>query len=200
MKETTPKQNRQLIGRPILRVEDLRLVRGRGEYVDDVWHDGMLHALIVRSSRAHGRIRSIDTSAARAMSGVRGVFAAQDIMAARGGAVPKIPMRRGKLEGLEPFEQPVIAVDKVRYVGEPVAIIVADTMALAEDAAETVVVGIDPLVAVADCDMAEAGTSILFEEHGKNLAVTYVAQKGNVTAVNAPYRRRESSASIGIPR
>ena len=191
MKDTTPKQNRQLIGRPVLRVEDLRLVRGHGEYVDDVWHDGMLHALIVRSSRAHGRIRSIDTSAARAMSGVRGAFTAQDIMAARGGAVPKIPMRRGKLEGLEPFEQPVIAVDKVRYVGEPVAIIVADTMALAEDAAETVVVDIDPLIAVADCDMAESGTSILFEEHGKNLAVTYVAQKGDVTAVNAPYRRRE---------
>jgi carbon-monoxide dehydrogenase large subunit len=191
MTEMKHNQDRRVIGRPITRVEDLRLVRGRGEYVDDVRHDGMLHALIVRSTRAHGRLISIDVSAARGMPGVHGVFVAQDIMAASGGIVPKIPMRRGKLEGLEPFEQPVIAVEKVRFVGEPLAIIIADTMALAEDAAETVIVDIDPLIAVADCDMAEAGTSLLFEEHGKNLAVTYVAQKGDVAAVNAPYRRRE---------
>lgn len=192
MKETTPKHGRRVIGQPVPRVEDLRLLRGSGEFVDDVRHDGMLHAVIVRSSRAHGRIRSIDASAARGMSGVRGVFSAQDIMATTGGTVPKIPMRRGKLEGLEPFEQPVVALDKVRYAGEPLAIVVADTMALAEDAAEAVAVDIEPLMAVADCDIAEAGMPLLFEANGTNLAVTYVAAKGDIAAVNAPYRRRET--------
>ncbi|HZT52592.1 MAG TPA: hypothetical protein VFA22_11685 [Stellaceae bacterium] len=123
------------IGSPVERIEDLRFVRGRGEYVDDIVRDGMLHAAIVRSPVAHGRIRAIDTRAALAMPGVRGVLTAKEI----GDPVPVIPLRQEhSFPLLEHFLQPVIAADRVRFVGEPVAIVVADTPSLAEDAADAV--------------------------------------------------------------
>jgi len=179
------------VGKPIERVEDYRLLCGLAEFVDDVHADRMLHAVIARSSVAHGRIRSIDGADAANMPGVRGVYTAREVEAACRGRIPTIPMRRGKLEGLEPFEQPVIAADKVRYVGEPVAVVVADSQAEAEDALASLVLDIDPLPAVADRDGSEGGASPLFEHHGSNLAITYVATKGNVAAVRAPYVRRE---------
>ena len=100
----------------------------------------MLHAVILRSSVAHGRIRSIDTAAARARPGVHAVITAADI-----GEVPTIPLRQEPLPASKRYEQPVIAVDKVRYVGEPIAVVVADSAALAEDALEAIVVDIEPL-------------------------------------------------------
>ena len=103
-----------LIGSPIERLEDLRFLRGRGEYVDDLARAGLLHAAILRSSVAHGRIRSIDVSAARSLAGVHCVITAKDI----GKEVPRVPMRLQPLPEFEPFAQPVIAESKVRYVGE----------------------------------------------------------------------------------
>src|SRR2546421_3247076 len=121
-----------LVGKPLERVEDLRLLRGRGQYVDDLHREGVLHAAILRSSVAHGRIVSIDTSKAARMPGVRAVFAAGDV--APGGKVPTIPLRLAPLPELVPYEQPVIAQTEVRYVGEPIALVVADSPAQAEDA------------------------------------------------------------------
>jgi carbon-monoxide dehydrogenase large subunit len=105
------------IGAPIERVEDLRFLRGRGEYIDDIRRDGQWHAAVFRSSVAHAKIRSIDASAALAMPGVRAVFTAEDI----GTAVPKIPLRvpRPDQHHTAPYQQPVMASDVVRYVGEP---------------------------------------------------------------------------------
>jgi aerobic carbon-monoxide dehydrogenase large subunit len=111
-----------LIGSPIERLEDLRFLRGRGEYIDDVVRPRLLHAAILRSPTAHGRIRKIDAAAALALSGVHAVLTAADF----GSSVPKIPLRQEPLPAFRPYEQPVIAVDRVRYVGEPVAVVIAD--------------------------------------------------------------------------
>src|SRR5215475_7600495 len=154
-----------LTGSPIERIEDLRFLRGKGQYVDDVNPAGALHAVIVRSPIAHGRIRGIDYTGALARPGVHAVITATDM-----GSVPTIPLRQEQLEIFRPFEQPVIAISKVRYVGEPVAVVVADTAAAAEDAAEAVAIDIEELPVVADC---RAGT-LLFDT-ATNLAGTLTA-------------------------
>ncbi len=123
-----------LIGAPIERLEDERFLRGRGTFVGDLHSDDMLHAVVLRSTIAHGRITAIDTSRALALNGVRAVLTAIDL----GDGVPNIPIRLGAQESLKAYEQPVIAVDKVRYVGEPVAVVIAETAAIAEDAAELI--------------------------------------------------------------
>src|SRR3954469_7525626 len=110
------------IGAGIARLEDARFLTGRGTYVGDLHPDGLLHAVVVRNPVAHGRIFAVDAAAAREMRGVYAVFTAADI-----GAVPRIPMRQEPMPKLTPFEQPVIAEGKVRYAGEPIAVIVADT-------------------------------------------------------------------------
>ena len=109
------------IGTPMERREDLRFLRGRGEYVDDVAMPGLLYAVILRSSVAHGRLVSIDASAALKVPGVHSVITGADMP----GGPPIIPMRLQPLPEFKPFEQPVIAHDKVRYVGEPIAVVLA---------------------------------------------------------------------------
>jgi aerobic carbon-monoxide dehydrogenase large subunit len=179
-----------LVGSPIERFEDLRFVRGRGQYVDDLARKDMLHAAILRSSVAHGRLRSIDVSAARALAGVHCVITAKEI----GNRVPRVPMRLQPLPDFEPFGQPVIAEDKVRYVGEALAVVLADTAGIAEDALGLIEVEIEPLPAVADRRAAEQGAALLFEDQGSNLAIKFHAVRGDAAAAfeNAPYRRRES--------
>jgi aerobic carbon-monoxide dehydrogenase large subunit len=110
------------IGSPVERIEDLRFLRGRGQFVGDLQRESMLHAAILRSPVAHGRIVVIDAAAAFAIAGVRAVITARDI-----GAVPRIPLRLLPLPGTERFLQPVIAADRVRYVGEPLAVVLADS-------------------------------------------------------------------------
>jgi carbon-monoxide dehydrogenase large subunit len=177
------------VGSSIERIEDLRFLRGGGTYVDDVTRPGLLHAVILRSTVAHGRIRAIDGAAALARDGVRAVITAADI-----GAVPTIPLRQEQLAGFVPFEQPVIATGKVRYVGEPVAVLVAASAALAEDAAEAVAIDIEPLPVVADRAGAEAGGRLLFEAVGSNIAGVLTAVKGDADAAfrTAAYVRREA--------
>jgi carbon-monoxide dehydrogenase large subunit len=177
------------VGSPVERIEDLRFLRGRGQYVDDLTRDGLLHAVILRSSVAHGRIRAIDTAAARARPGVRAVITATDI----GEPVPVIPMRQEPLPALKQYLQPVIAHDKVRYVGEPIAVVIADSAAIAEDALEAIEVDIEPLRAVADRDSARKDDVLLFEAAGTNLASIITAVRGDAEAAfrNATYVRRE---------
>ena len=182
----------RLVGAPVERIEDLRLLRGRGQFVDDLHQEGMLHAAILRSQIAHGRIRLIDVKAALAMPGVRGVFTAADIAQSSTGSVPKIPLRLSPLPQLVPFEQPVMAENKVRYVGEPIALVVADSLALAEDALDVIEVDIEALPAVANRRASGNDDVLLFEEHGTNRAITYTARKGDAAAVKAPYVRRET--------
>jgi aerobic carbon-monoxide dehydrogenase large subunit len=178
-----------LVGQPIERIEDIRLLRGRGSFVDDVHREGMLHAAILRSSVAHGTIRHIDVSAARKLEGVHAVYTAEDI----GRPVPRIPVRLFPNDGMDPFRQPVIAEGKVRFVGEPVAIVIADTPALAEDALELIEVDIDLLPAVTTIESAIAEQSILFEASGSNKIFGYEVVRGEIDGVfeSAPYTRRE---------
>src|SRR5438270_11268336 len=133
------------IGSPVERIEDLRFLRGRGEFVGDIKSEGMLHAAILRSPIAHGRIRGLDSAAARAIPGVRDVITAAEI-----GPVPTIPLRLLPLPGTERFLQPVVTVDRVRYVGEPVAVVLADSAAIAEDGVGAIALDIEELPPVAD--------------------------------------------------
>ena len=178
------------IGSAIERREDLRFLRGRGEYLDDLRPDGLLYAVILRSSVAHGRIVSIDTSAALKIPGVHAVITAKDMPP----APPIVPMRLQPLPEFKPFEQPVIAHDKVRYVGEPMAVVLADSVAIGEDALEAIEVEIDPLPAVADWHVAARDKSLLFEAPGTNRSLMFNAVNGDADAAfaKAPYIRRET--------
>ena len=176
------------IGSPVERVEDLRFLRGRGQFVGDLKREGMLHAAILRSPIAHGRLRSIDATAALAIPGVRAVITATEI-----GAVPRIPLRLLPLPGTERFLQPVIAADRVRYVGEPVAVVLADSAALAEDGVGAIALDIEELPPVADRRASGRHDILLFEESGTNVAMIFTAVKGDADAAfrDADYVRRE---------
>ena len=163
------------IGSPVERVEDRRFLRGKGTYVADLSRPGLLHAAILRSSVAHGRIRSIDAAAALALPGVHAVISAAQI----GSPVPRIPIRLQPLPVLEPYHQPVIAERKVRYVGEPLAVVLADSPAIAEDALDGIRVDIEQLPPMADWRIAAKGEALLFEETGTNLPIKYTAAKGD---------------------
>jgi carbon-monoxide dehydrogenase large subunit len=174
------------IGRPIERTEDLRFLRGRGTYVADVNRPRQLTAAILRSSLAHGRLRGINASRALAMPGVHRVLTANDF----DNEIPRIALRLQPLPQLAPFHQPMIADKKVRYVGEPVALVVAETAAIAEDALDFIEVDIEPLPVVVAREQAEA--ALLFEEHGTNCAISWKAFRGDADAAfkEADYVRR----------
>jgi len=178
------------IGSPMERREDLRFLRGRGTYVDDLCPAGLLHAVILRSSVAHGRIVSIDTSAAAKVPGVRSVITAKDMP----GGPPIVPMRLQPLPEFKPFEQPVVAHDKVRYVGEPIAVVLADSVAIGEDALEKIALEIEALAAVTSRTTAALGDSLLFEQTGSNRSLVFEARKGDADTAfrDAPYTRRET--------
>ncbi len=176
------------IGSPVERVEDLRFLRGRGEFVGDLRREGMVHAAILRSPIAHGRLRRLDAAAALAMAGVRAVITAAEI-----GAVPTIPLRLLPFPGTERFLQPVIAADRVRYVGEPIAVVLADSLALAEDGVGAIALDIEELPPVADRRASAQHGILLFEESGTNIAMTFTGVTGDADAAfrEAPYIRRE---------
>src|SRR5689334_14624941 len=177
-----------LIGSPIERVEDLRFVQGRGQFVDDLNRLGQWHAAIVRSPFAHGRIRSIDASAALALPGVRAVVTAREM----GPQIPLIPFRRPN-PTIAPYAQPVIAAEVVRYVGEPIAMVLADNAGLAEDAVQSVALDLDPLPPVVDHRASAKGDVILIAGTTSNCASVFKAVTGDVAQAfsNAPYTRRE---------
>jgi carbon-monoxide dehydrogenase large subunit len=176
------------IGRPIERIEDLRFLRGRGQYIGDLNRPGQWHAAIVRSSTAFGRVIRIDATVALAMSGVRAVVTAADISK----PVPTIPFRR-RNPTIAPFAQPIIADEYVRYVGEPVAMVLAESAELAEDAVQEIVVEIEMLPPCVDWQASTAGTTLLFPGTSTNIASTFTAQCGDAKAAfaDAPYVRRE---------
>jgi carbon-monoxide dehydrogenase large subunit len=184
-----PLQPNTYVGAAVERIEDLRFLRGRGCYLDDLSRPGQWHAAFVRSAIAHGRIRTIDGTAALAMRGVRAVVTGADI----GPAIPVIPFRRPN-PTIAPYAQPVIAAQTVRYVGEPVAMLLADSPELAEDAALAVTLDIESLPVVADRATSVAGATLLFPGTATNCATTFTAEIGDVTAAfrDAPYRRRET--------
>src|SRR5919201_4963642 len=165
----------KLVGQRTKRREDPRLIRGRGTYVDDIALVGMQHIAFKRSDVAHGRIRSIDTSAAKAMDGVEAVFTGAEI------AEFLAPMPIGT-----PFPSPdhrAVAVDTVRYGGEPVAVVVARDRFIARDAVDAIVVEYDPLPAVVDVEAAMKGQpTVIHPDFANNLAVALVPSGKGVSA------------------
>jgi len=165
-------------GAAVRRREDPRFLRGEGRFVDDVTLPGLLHAACVRSPHAHARIRSIDAARARAMPGVAAVFTHADL--ARW--LKPLPLFGAAPPGLaaavrfDVRQAPQLALckDVVRHVGEIVAMVVADSRARAEDAAEAVAVEWEPLTALTDMVAAgEAGAPLLYPEWGTNVAVGF---------------------------
>jgi carbon-monoxide dehydrogenase large subunit len=179
------------IGSPVERIEDLRFLRGRGQFVGDLTRENMLHAAILRSPVAHGLVAAVDASAALAITGVHAVITEKDI-----GTVPRIPLRLLPLPGTERFLQPVISADRVRYVGEPVAVVLGESPALAEDGVGAITLDIEELSPVPDRHASERGEILLFQEAGTNAAMVFTGVKGDADAAfrDADYVRCERFA------
>ena len=161
------------IGQPVRRSEDPALVRGEGRYTDDTQRTGQTYAAMVRSSFAHGVIRGIDTAAAKAMPGVLAVYTAADLTG-YGGLKCNLPLKSRDGSPIRYTPRPALAGDKVRFVGDPVACVIAETIAQAKDGAEAVVLDIEPLPAVVSARAAaQAGAPQLYEEVPGNIALDY---------------------------
>ena len=143
------KSVKPIIGQSLTRLEDPPLVRGKGRFAADVNFPHQLHMRMVRSPIAHGRLRGIDVSEALKLPGVEAIWTAQDIA-----DIGPIDYREGKIEKLEPYRQPVLAQDYVRYVGEPVAAVFARDAYVAEDAAELVALDIEELDPITDAEQS----------------------------------------------
>ncbi len=161
------------IGQPVRRTEDPVLVQGHGRYTDDVNLPGQAYAVMVRSTSAHGVIRGIDTSAARGMPGVLGVYTGADL-AGYGTLKCVVPFNNRDGSPMRKPVRPAFAADKVRFVGDPVAVVVAETPLAARDAAEAVIVDIDNLPAVTrPSEAAKDGAPQLYDDVPGNVALDY---------------------------
>src|SRR3954469_19310256 len=161
------------IGQPVRRTEDPMLVRGEGCYTDDIKLAGEAYAVMVRSRIAHGVIKGVDTAAARNMPGVLGVYTGADL-AAYGTLKCIVPFNNRDGTPMKRPPRPALAPDKVRFVGDPVAFVVADTVLHAKDAAEAVEVDIDALPAVVRPEEASRpGAPLIHDEAPGNVALDY---------------------------
>jgi carbon-monoxide dehydrogenase large subunit len=177
------------IGASVKRLEDRRFLTGTGRYIDDVKLPDMAVMAIYRSPHAHARINSIDLAAARAVPGVIDAFCAADIDM----DLPVIPLRLAPFDGFERFLQRPIAQDKVRFVGEPVAVVIASDRYIAEDALDLIEVDFAPLPAVTSVDQAVSGETLIHEDAGENMGTRYTVGRGDTDDAfsDAPYPRRE---------
>jgi carbon-monoxide dehydrogenase large subunit len=171
----------RFIGQPMVRHEDARLVAGKGQFSDDFSFPGQTYAAIVRSPHPHARIVSIDKSVAQAMPGVLGIYTGDDCLTDGLGSIPHDPLPKTRYDmkltgpgGAEIFIGPhlLLPADKVRHVGEAVAMVVAETRAQALDAAEAVVVAYEelPFVIYSE-DGMKAGAPAVWDEVPSNILV-----------------------------
>jgi carbon-monoxide dehydrogenase large subunit len=171
----------RIIGARVLRKEDWPLLTGGSRFVDDLDLPGAAHAAVLRSPHAHAELGEVDTSRARSHPGVLGVITAADLSPDL-----RIPMRMYEWPGMDRFLQPPLARDRVRYSGEPVALVVAESRYIAEDACELIEVDYDPLPVVLEAESAlAADTTTLFEDAGSNLAASLEISYGEVEAAFA---------------
>ena len=190
------------IGRALPRLEDARLVTGAGRYTDDVHLPDEVHAVFVRSPHAHAAIRGIDTAAARAMPGVLAVLTGADYRAAGLTGIRQMPVPADVIDYTQkafgpdsarpPFDTPQwpLAIDKVRHVGEPLAVVIAETLNAARDAAAAVDVQYDILPAVTDARMAiSPGAPVLHDAVPDNIALE--AEFGSRDATEAAFAQAE---------
>jgi aerobic carbon-monoxide dehydrogenase large subunit len=193
----TEKATSARIGQPVRRREDLRLVTGKGSYTDDVSLPGQAYAVMVRSPHAHAHIRGIDTTAAKAMPGVLAVLTGRDLVADGLNPIPHKVWSQHPAEVMlaprgdfKTFTAPhyPLPPDKVRFVGEAVAMVVAKSVGAAKDGAESVEIDYGMLPAVTDTrEAADPGAPLLFEEAGSNVVVD--GQLGDGAATAAAFAR-----------
>lgn len=164
------------VGQRVKRKEDLRFLRGVAKFVGDIQRAGMVHAAILRSPYGHARIVKIETEGAAKATGVIGVLTAADMP-----GLKTIPMRTGRIPGLERSQQKPIAKEKVRYVGDPVAVVVAESRYLAEDALELIEVEYEQLGVVTDPREAmRPSAPTLHENVPDNIAANFQVNVGDV--------------------
>src|SRR5919204_2550828 len=195
-----------MIGASVRRKEDRRLLTGRGKYAGDVRMPGMLHGVVLRSPHAHARLGAIDATRARAIPGVAAVITAVELGGPQHIPLRRIPVRLGqRATHPAPLQPPLATSGVVRYVGEPVAFVLAESRYLAEDALEAIAVEYEPLPNVPDAWRAlEPGAPVLHEALGSNLVERLQTRSGDVTAAlaAAPIRLRERFAiqrHTGVP-
>ena len=164
----------QGIGASVLRLEDHRFLQGKGRFVDDIQLPHMLHAAVLRSPYAHAIIQEIDADSARALKGVTAVYTFADLPL----DLKPIPVRLNPYGSLEPFLQFPLADDKVRYVGEPVALVIADSRYLAEDALDHIFVTYESLPVTVDVE--QETDAVLFTAALDNVASQFKMETGNV--------------------
>ena len=165
------------VGRKLKRKEDPRLIQGISHYTDDLKLPRMLHCVLVRSPYAHAEVGAIRTDAARAVHGVVGVFTAEDVS-----SIGMVPCAI-QMPDLKVPKHPVLATERVRYVGEPVAVVVAEDLYAARDAAELVEVDYEPLHVITNMEKALGNeTSYVHEEFRSNKAFTHALKNGDIAA------------------
>jgi aerobic carbon-monoxide dehydrogenase large subunit len=177
------------IGQPVARFEDPRLVRGEGRYLGDMTLSGQTYMVVVRSPHAHARIRSIDTARAAKAPGVVAVFTGADLAKDNLGTM-QMTLARKRPDGSPMFSRPHrgLSQDRARYVGDPVALVIAGTLAEAEDAAELVDVDYEPLPSVTiTADVEQPGCAAVWEECPDNVSNLYEA--GNRTATDEAFAK-----------
>lgn len=176
-----------IIGSSVKRVEDKRFITGKGNYTDDIKLQGMTYAYLVRSPFAHAKIVSVDTEAARAMEGVVAVFTGKDIADSGVGGVPcgwQVNFRNG--DTMKEPMHPLLVADKARYMGDGVAVVIAETKEIAKDAAELVEVEYEELAAVTNAkDAMQAGKPLVHDDCPNNLSFDW--ELGDKAATDAAF-------------
>jgi carbon-monoxide dehydrogenase large subunit len=184
------------VGQSAPRKEDPMLLRGQGHYTDDIALPGQVYAVMVRSQNAHGVIRAIDVEAARKMPGVLGVYTAADL---KDYGPLKCVVPFNNRDG-SPMKKPLrtaLATDKVRYVGDPVAFAVAETVLAAKDAAESVTVDLEPLAAVVSAEgAASAGAPQLYNDVPGNISLDY--HFGDAEAVKTAFAKAAHVTKLSL--
>ncbi|MBL4720972.1 MAG: xanthine dehydrogenase family protein molybdopterin-binding subunit [Alphaproteobacteria bacterium] len=177
------------IGQPVKRLEDVRLVQGQGHFQDDRTVPGQVYTVFLRSPHAHAKILSIDVAAAKDAPGVRAVYTGADY-AADGLGMPKASMPRKRADGSPMFapQRPALVVDRVRYVGDPLAMVIADTLDQAKDAAELIDVDYEVLPAVTDTAFAaQPDSPPIWDENPDN--ISHFHERGDKAPTEAAFAK-----------
>ncbi len=188
------------IGQPVRRVEDLRLITGRGVYTDDVVVPDTAQAFVLRAQMAHANIKRIDATAARRMPGVFLVATGEDLQKDGVGNLPcVIPLNNRDGTPRQDTPRPVLAVGKVRHVGQPVALVVAETLAAARDAAEAIEIDYEQLPAVTDAkDAIAPGAPKLFDHIPGNLVFDWDNDMGDAAATDAAFAKAARVVTLDL--
>jgi len=191
--------NKTKIGQSVRRTEDFRFLTGQGTYIDDIKLDGMAYAAVLRSPHAHAIINGIETADAEVIDGVLLVVTATDWQAEGYGTIPSKSATRTKIDG-SPFAEPprhCLAIDRVRYVGEPVALVVAESISQAREAIELIDVDYEPIDSVTDPKTAvEDGASLVWDDIPENTCLDF--QLGDKHGTDTAFAEADHVVSLDL--